>query len=268
MIDSSLGKILSTKPVEPSISSNVDTTVTPAATPVIEDAPISTTKEDSESHPARSEAEVRLVVRFLVEEHIVFNGKVEQVKHLDKTELSRIVSRIAWDGAKGENNELAIENEGVVDNVENTGWLEDNSELKNCCEPSIKISPPQSDPPSPQHNNIDVMKPIDDGSTNIIEEQPYLTTNDTSSSSPDEVVPNNNEEGTTSNDERLLGDVKDTNTPEFDNKTTTFISKDICETTNEQMESSYTIQENGNQHQMKDVYQTYNCTVVFDYLEI
>lgn len=53
----------------------------------------------SHSTPKNSQAEVRLVVRFIVEEQIVYNGKVEKVNQLDSQELSRIVSRIAWDGA-------------------------------------------------------------------------------------------------------------------------------------------------------------------------
>jgi len=85
MLDSSLGKILNNKPVEPSISSN-DT--------------LSAEKEEAVTSDTKSEAEVRLVVRFFVEEHIVFNGRIEKVKQLESEELSRIVSRIAWDSSK------------------------------------------------------------------------------------------------------------------------------------------------------------------------
>lgn len=250
MLDSSSGKILSTKPVEPSISSNVDTNVTTSTTPALVDAPLASTEKDSKEHPRKSEAEVRLVVRFLVEEHIVFNGKVEQVKHLDKTELSRIVSRIEWKTKEGD--KPAIENERNVEDVENTGWIEENSELNNCCEPTTEISPPQSDAPSPQHKDIDKFKLIEVGSRDDLREPPYSTTIDTSSS-PDAVVPNDNEVRTRSNDEHLVEDVRDNNDFECDNETNAFISKDTCETKDQQTESSYTIKKDHEQHQVQDV---------------
>lgn len=85
MLDSSIGKILKNKPVEPSIPANHR---------------LSPSKEIQSASSNRSEAEVRLVVRFFVEEHIVFNGKIEKVKQLESEELSRIVSRIEWDDSK------------------------------------------------------------------------------------------------------------------------------------------------------------------------
>jgi hypothetical protein len=114
MLDSSIGKILSTKPVEPSIPGN---------------SKEPETKVDSVATTTKSEAEVRIVFRFFVEEQIVYNGKIEQVKQLESEELSRIVSRIAWDGAKEEKQPMLdkelIENgesmnieEGEADNVD------------------------------------------------------------------------------------------------------------------------------------------------------
>lgn len=253
MLDSSLVKILSTKSVEPSISSNANTDNTPSATSTSEGTPIAAAKRDSETNPPRSEAEVRLVVRFLVEEHIVFNGKVEQVKHLDKTELSRIVSRIAWDGAK-KDDQLTIENGNIVDNVENTRWLEENSELENCCDPTIEISPPQSHSPSPNQNSVDMIRPIEDGSTNVTEEPIYLTTND-SPSSPDEAVPSN-EKGVKMDNQHLFENVKSNLDSECDNETTTFILRETRETTNQQAESSYAIHIDGIRHELQHDSQT------------
>lgn len=61
--------------------------------------PVDPNNPNDDSRYSDSEAEVRLVVRFIVEEHIVFNGKVERVNQLESEELSRVVSRVAWDGA-------------------------------------------------------------------------------------------------------------------------------------------------------------------------
>lgn len=49
-------------------------------------------------HKPHPEAEVRLVVRFTVEEHIVYRGKVEKIHQLDSEELTRTVSRVVWTG--------------------------------------------------------------------------------------------------------------------------------------------------------------------------
>lgn len=105
MLDSSLGKILSTsKPVEPSVPGNSDN---------------SETKNDSVTTSIKSEAEVRIVFRLIVEEQIVFKGKIEQVKQLESEELIRTVSRIAWDRAKEEKkpmlNNGSVENGDIMD---------------------------------------------------------------------------------------------------------------------------------------------------------
>lgn len=87
MLDSTIDKILTTRQVDDRSSVNeVD----------------NSNKRDEESEgnqSTRSEAEVRLVVRFIVEEQIVFKGKIERVNQLESEELSRVVSRVAWDGA-------------------------------------------------------------------------------------------------------------------------------------------------------------------------
>uniref|UniRef100_A0A6G1SHJ1 Tudor domain-containing protein n=1 Tax=Aceria tosichella TaxID=561515 RepID=A0A6G1SHJ1_9ACAR len=112
MLDSSIGKILSTtKPVEPSIPGNSDEPET---------------KDDSAANPTKSEAEVRIVFRFFVEEQIVYNGKIEQVKQLESEELSRIVSRIAWDGAKDQ--KKPILDRDPIKNDEITSGKEDKAE--------------------------------------------------------------------------------------------------------------------------------------------
>lgn len=85
MLDSTLGKILAAKQVG-TASSNEQ-----------KDALM---EDKSESKSKAAEAEIRLVVRFIVEEQLVYNGKVERVIQLENEELSRIVSRVAWDGAK------------------------------------------------------------------------------------------------------------------------------------------------------------------------
>lgn len=48
-------------------------------------------------------AEVRLVIRFTVEEQLVYNGKIERTQLLDSEELSRVVSRVAWEESKSNN---------------------------------------------------------------------------------------------------------------------------------------------------------------------
>lgn len=87
MLDSTLDKILTNRQVEErSTQNDVD----------------NSQKEDEDSEgnqSTKSEAEVRLVVRFIVEEQIVFKGKIERVNQLESEELSRVVSRVAWDGA-------------------------------------------------------------------------------------------------------------------------------------------------------------------------
>lgn len=90
MLDSTLGKILTTKQNEPSI---------PADTPNP-----TTTKDDSCLQSNTSQAEVRFVFRVSVEEQIVFNGRIEKVKQIESEEISRVVSRIAWDGSKDDDN--------------------------------------------------------------------------------------------------------------------------------------------------------------------
>lgn len=48
------------------------------------------------AQPKKAEAEVKLVVRFIVEEHIIYNGEIQRVNHLESEELSRIVSKVEW----------------------------------------------------------------------------------------------------------------------------------------------------------------------------
>lgn len=50
------------------------------------------------------DAEVRLVVKFTLEEHIVYKGKIQQVNLLDSEELSRVVSKVAWSEGEDLNN--------------------------------------------------------------------------------------------------------------------------------------------------------------------
>lgn len=83
MLDSTSSKILTNKQVQ---------------LPPQNDTEESKTKVNSK--PTASEAEVRLVVKFIVEEHIVYEGKIERVHQLESEELSRVVSRVAWEGAK------------------------------------------------------------------------------------------------------------------------------------------------------------------------
>lgn len=86
MLDPTVDKILTTKKVEQK-STQKDVDKSPK------------TNDDFVEQASRPEAEVRLVVRFIVEEHIVYRGKVERVHQLESEELSRVVSRVAWDGA-------------------------------------------------------------------------------------------------------------------------------------------------------------------------
>lgn len=79
MLDSTLNKILTAGQTEPSIPPALDA-------------------EPKHDEMSSTEAEVRLVVRFIVEEHIVYRGKVERVHQLDSEELSRTVSRVLWTG--------------------------------------------------------------------------------------------------------------------------------------------------------------------------
>lgn len=151
MLDTPLGKILTTKPVEPSITSNVESITETTATTTGDTALATTTEEDPKAHSTKSEAEVRLVVRFFVEEHIVFNGKVEKIKQLESEVLSRIVSRIAWDGAKVEKKHIhetdSIENDG------STGCVQENNEQIKICEPT-KIFPYHRESPLPNENEV------------------------------------------------------------------------------------------------------------------
>lgn len=99
-----------------------------------------TSKEKAEKRSAVSEAEVRLVVKFIVEEHIVYEGKVERVHQLESEELSRVVSRVAWDGAKEADEPPIIASES------------DNAEEKACVE--VKKSDQQQRLLA-QHNQLD-----------------------------------------------------------------------------------------------------------------
>lgn len=56
------------------------------------------------------EAEVRLVVRFSLEEHIVYKGKVERVQQLDSETLSRVVSRVVWNSPQDKDDFQTKEN--------------------------------------------------------------------------------------------------------------------------------------------------------------
>lgn len=82
MLDSTPGNILTTKQVEPKVPTGTG----------------SGSKQDSSrQNPSNCpQAEVRLVVKFIVEEQIVYNGKIERVQQLNIEELSRVVSRVAW----------------------------------------------------------------------------------------------------------------------------------------------------------------------------
>lgn len=122
MLDSTLGKIL-TKRVGPSLPINTENTAM---------------KMSSSPKPTTSEAEVRLVVRLLVEEHIVFNGKVEEVRQLESEEVSRIVSRIAWDGAKDGSSSEETDNIRACRNIMTTAD-NDKHEQISCSELSEDI---------------------------------------------------------------------------------------------------------------------------------
>lgn len=92
MLDSSLGTKSKSKPSEPSLKAS----------------PIETQeKETVATTNNRSEAEVRLVFRFLVEEQIVYKGRIEKVKQLESEELSRLVSKIAWDEPETSDDKLS-----------------------------------------------------------------------------------------------------------------------------------------------------------------
>lgn len=226
MLDSSLGKILSTKTVEPSIKTDVDS----IATTVSEDASISSIKDMSVTKTAKSEAEVRLVVRFLVEEHIVFNGKVEQVKHLDRTELSRLVSRIAWDGTS--------EQEKVAEtNNDSTNHL-----LKNTddCYNSIDETPlPQTN--SPTKNQIEIFKSIEDLSTRVVQKSIQLGDNDVPSG-PDMVVSENvNPKIDIDGVHHFVECTTDNNNIECDTETTSFKANHTCENASKSPRSSYEV---------------------------
>lgn len=93
MLDSTLSKILTTKQVEKETQASVEDDQQNNA-------------ESSAKASSKAEAEVRIVVRFTVEEQIVYKGKVERVHQLESEELSRIVSRVAWDDTN-ESDQLA-----------------------------------------------------------------------------------------------------------------------------------------------------------------
>lgn len=96
MLDSTIGKILMLKEADTSIQ--IDSADEPKQG-------ISNPPE-----PGQPEAEVRLVVRFIVEEHIVYKGKVQRVHQLESEELSRVVSRVAWDDTKDGNSPDLVAN--------------------------------------------------------------------------------------------------------------------------------------------------------------
>lgn len=101
MLDSTkLNKILSTRHTDSPASQVIETT--------------SGSKPDDSSSESHHEAEVRLVVRFTVEEHIVYRGKVQKVHQLDSEELTRTVSRVVWTGhddCKVPSNEETVQDE-------------------------------------------------------------------------------------------------------------------------------------------------------------
>jgi len=75
MLDSALENLLASKQVNPS---KIDV------------------EKETDNDLKSDEAEVRLVVRFIVEEQIVYKGNIERVHQLESEELSRVVSRVAW----------------------------------------------------------------------------------------------------------------------------------------------------------------------------
>lgn len=113
------------------------------------------TTNEKQPGPSCSEAEVRLVVRFIVEEHIVFNGKVEKVNQLESEELTRIVSRIAWDGAKDKNKSSPNPSE-VPKNLESLTDITENTRLDLTVPESSKTTQRDSSSALSSPINIDI----------------------------------------------------------------------------------------------------------------
>lgn len=86
MLDSTLGKILTNKRVDSPVQKELTNKFV-----------------NSDSASSSDVAEVRIVARFIVEEQLVYNGKVERVDQLNCEEVIRVVSRVAWDSVKDRN---------------------------------------------------------------------------------------------------------------------------------------------------------------------
>lgn len=68
----------------------------------------------------RPKAEVRLVIKFTVEEQLVYKGKVERTQLLDSEELSRIVSHVAWEESKADHDNVVSQDRLEVQSGDST----------------------------------------------------------------------------------------------------------------------------------------------------
>lgn len=83
MLDSTSSKILTDKQVRLPLQNETDKS-----------------EEKAVDRLTTSEAEIRIVFKLIVEEQLVYEGKVKRVNQLENEEITRVVSRVAWDGAK------------------------------------------------------------------------------------------------------------------------------------------------------------------------
>lgn len=133
MLDSTLDKILRSKQV---------------AMPLDPDNPKNS--DQFQEPTSNSEAEVRLVIRFIVEEHIVYNGKVERVNQLESEELSRVVSRVAWNESKEGRKSLTKSadtiHEQTVDDTNDSKRQDNVPSVDDCTDPPPTNFQPTANP--------------------------------------------------------------------------------------------------------------------------
>lgn len=157
MLDSTLSKILTTKQVEKQTQVEA------------EDDEQQQRSESSAQTSSKAEAEVCIVVRFTIEEQIIYKGKIERVHQLESEELSRIVSRVAWDDANDGDKPASTENVACLDQQSTAETTETPMDVDH------------------QHNHTQNSPTVPDRDTSTpIEEQPL----DEATESPDHVQEN------------------------------------------------------------------------------
>lgn len=247
MFDSTFGKLLTKRVASTIRVNNANTSGLKQDTTNIKTTAATTNKCNINSNnigkSEPSEAEIRFVVRLVVEEQVVYNGKVEEVTQLDCEEVSRIVSRIAWDGAKDKHKEttkttrIDDQNENVTHVESNT---QDYTESSKCLENKQRsILSPVSSTHDDENNELvqtEIDKPMPEDES-LGEHHLDVCMTDVEKESPtlaEDMIAQENKD----NKEDLANQIGDNKTKQnCDTRTTTEQASNIvCETTNPQQQ--------------------------------